>query len=105
MIVQGSLNYTTSGRRKVSSKSRMKRRQQLHHWQTTKEHPEHMPEVDWKHKYRPIYPSVPLGDPNPDETAKQDKSYTSSSRHTIAPAYNKGAYQVITEETIKDIGR
>ena len=39
------------------------------------------------------------------ETAKQDKSYTSSSRYTIAPAYNKGAYQVITEENVKDIGR
>jgi len=27
------------------------------------------------------------------------------SRHTIAPAYNKGAYQVISAENIKDIGR
>jgi len=27
------------------------------------------------------------------------------SNHTIAPAYNKGAYQVITESNIKDIGR
>ena len=104
MIVQGSLNYTTSGRKKVSSKSRMKRRQQLHHWQTTKADVL-IAETDWKHHYRPIYPSVPLGDPNPDETAKKDKSYTSSSRHTIAPAYNKGAYQVITEENVKDIGR
>ena len=25
--------------------------------------------------------------------------------HTIAPAYNKGAYQVISKENIKDIGR
>ena len=31
------------------------------------------------------------------------KSY--SSTHTIAPAYNKGAYQVITESNFKDIGR
>jgi hypothetical protein len=28
-----------------------------------------------------------------------------SSNYTIAPAYNKGAYQVITKESIKDIGR
>jgi len=27
------------------------------------------------------------------------------SNHTIAPAYNKGAYQVITESNVKDIGR
>tara|TARA_B100001750_G_scaffold37641_1_gene27087 strand:- start:3857 stop:4078 length:222 start_codon:yes stop_codon:yes gene_type:complete len=31
------------------------------------------------------------------------KTYTSS--HTIAPAYNKGAYQVILNSEIKDIGR
>ena len=28
-----------------------------------------------------------------------------SSRYTIAPAYNKGAYQLITQDNIKDIGR
>ena len=31
------------------------------------------------------------------------RSYTTS--HTIAPAYNKGAYQVITQSNIKDIGK
>ena len=31
------------------------------------------------------------------------KYYTSN--HTIAPAYNKGAYQVITQSNIKDIGK
>jgi len=28
-----------------------------------------------------------------------------TSTHTIAPAYNKGAYQVISTDNIKDIGR
>ena len=28
-----------------------------------------------------------------------------SSRYTVAPAYNKGAYQVIPKECIKDIGK
>lgn len=28
-----------------------------------------------------------------------------SKAHTIAPAYNKGAYQVISKDCIKDIGR
>ena len=28
-----------------------------------------------------------------------------SSQYTIAPAYNKGAYQVITKNNVKDIGR
>ena len=28
-----------------------------------------------------------------------------SKKFTVAPAYNKGAYQVITKENVKDIGR
>jgi len=28
-----------------------------------------------------------------------------SSKYTIAPAYNKGAYQVIPRKEVKDIGR
>jgi hypothetical protein len=28
-----------------------------------------------------------------------------SAKYTIAPAYNKGAYQVISRENVKDIGR
>ena len=35
--------------------------------------------------------------------AYKKKTYTSN--HTIAPAYNKGAYQVISKQNIKDIGR
>tara|TARA_R110002020_G_scaffold23274_2_gene77677 strand:- start:4337 stop:4489 length:153 start_codon:yes stop_codon:yes gene_type:complete len=31
------------------------------------------------------------------------KSYKSN--HTIAPAYNKGGYQVISKSNIKDIGK
>ena len=33
------------------------------------------------------------------------KAKTYSSSHTIATAYNKGAYQVIPHSEIKDIGR
>jgi len=28
-----------------------------------------------------------------------------SSKYTIAPAYNKGAYQLIAQDNVKDIGR
>ena len=36
-----------------------------------------------------------------------DPSYKKeiSSKYTIAPAYNKGAYQVISKDNIKDIGK
>ena len=34
-----------------------------------------------------------------------DRSYTKDANFTVAPAYNKGAYQVISKENIQDIGR
>jgi hypothetical protein len=39
--------------------------------------------------------------------AKKDNSerLKISSNYTIAPAYNKGAYQVIMKENVKDIGK
>ena len=42
-----------------------------------------------------------------DSCAKKDNSekLRISSNYTIAPAYNKGAYQVISKDSIKDIGR
>tara|TARA_B100001094_G_C17514217_1_gene477068 strand:+ start:219 stop:353 length:135 start_codon:yes stop_codon:yes gene_type:complete len=36
-----------------------------------------------------------------DDTYKKEVSQS----YTLAPAYNKGAYQVIPTENIKDIGR
>jgi len=34
-----------------------------------------------------------------------DRSYAENASFTVAPAYNKGAYQVISSENVKDIGR
>lgn len=34
-----------------------------------------------------------------------DRSYAKDANFTVAPAYNKGAYQVISKENIQDIGR
>jgi hypothetical protein len=100
MIIHGSMNYTMSGRKmkRAWQTRRTQRRQQMWHWSTTKKTPPYRPEEEQ-------YPSAPLGTPNENETAKNDRPYASSSTHTVAPAYNKGAYQVIGEENIKDIGR
>ena len=38
-------------------------------------------------------------------TSKTDWKLEESRKHTVAPAYNKGAYQVIPKNEIKDIGR
>jgi len=48
-------------------------------------------------------PSAPIGK----YVEPKDLSYQKevSSKYTVAIAYNKGAYQVISRENIKDIGR
>ena len=38
-------------------------------------------------------------------TTKTDWKLEESRKHTVAPAYNKGAYQVIPRNEIKDIGK
>lgn len=47
----------------------------------------------------PKYPSFDSGGIN---VSKVDRP---KSNHTVAPAYNKGAYQVISKDNIKDIGK
>lgn len=52
----------------------------------------------------PEYPSVVSKSALPTKT---DDSYKAevSKKYTLAPAYNKGAYQVISKDNVTDIGR
>ena len=55
-------------------------------------------------EYNEKYPSLPMSkgySPLPDTSYKKEVSKS----YTLAPAYNKGAYQVISKENIKHIGR
>lgn len=87
MIVKGSLNYTTSGRKRKAIRATRKVRE--------------FKELKILHRAREEYPSAPLSKyQEPKQINKTlDKTYT------IAPAYNKGAYQVIPQDNIKDIGK
>jgi len=96
MIIQGSINHTYSGRRRKSG-YRVQKVQPL-----------------FRAAEKPLfnndragesaqYPSVPLTKyvPPADTSYKQ----TESKNHTVAIAYNKGGYMVISKENVKDIGR
>jgi hypothetical protein len=92
----GSIRHTTSGRkRKQPQRGRRK---------------PYTPsgELEARSVYRretKEYPSADIKMPA-NATAKPD-SYRReiSSQYTIAPAYNKGAYQVISRDNVKDIGK
>ena len=100
MIINGSMGYTTSGRRKKTYNSKRK-------------------PVDDRRTISSCSSSSNSGDTvrshNSNSTftgghGKTTQEYLEerraiSSKHTIAPAYNKGAYQVIGKDNLEDIGR
>ena len=54
------------------------------------------------------YPSMPMGSATGKGTVNVDwdiEKKEISKGYTVAPAYNKGAYQVIGKSNIKDIGK
>jgi hypothetical protein len=96
MIINGSNNYTYSGRRRHSVK---KVRKVEPVFRPVTKPLFSNPRIDELYKY----PSAEAKKP----TAKTDQSYKKeiSSQYTLAPAYNKGAYMVIPRSEVKDIGR
>lgn len=92
-IIEGSMNHTYSGRRKKRIIRSKKAKVQF--FQLDRDEP--------TIRETPNYPSAPMTPYRPakDETYKQEVS----AGYTIAPAYNKGAYQVISAESVEDIGR
>lgn len=91
----GSMNHTYSGRKKKRLSTAKKKRT--------------FSPLKVEQPYRretPDYPSVSVT-AQVANTSATSTSYKReiSSKYTIAPAYNKGAYQVISRENIKDIGK
>ena len=87
----GSLRHTSSGRkRKPLPKSKR---------YTPKFQP--LQETTVYRRETPEYKSYDQGGHNTELVEKPQLD----SKYTIAPAYNKGAYQVISRDNVKDIGR
>ena len=95
MIIQGSMRYSPSGRKRKTNA-----------WKKTKAKPSN---VNLKKTFKPStetkkeYPSMKTGK----YSSPVDNSWKleESKKFTIAPAYNKGAYQVIPASDIKHIGK
>lgn len=56
-------------------------------------------------KHREQYPSLGVGTSKYVPQESQDYKKEISKQYTVAPAYNKGAYQVINPDNIIDIGK
>ena len=92
MIVQGSMKYTTSGRKRKTNAWRKIKPQQFVSQSVTKQ----VVKLD----------EIPSGKttsykPMADTSYKLEES----KKFTVAPAYNKGAYQVIPRGDVEWIGK
>jgi hypothetical protein len=95
MIIHGSIKHTYSGRRRKVA--RVKKAQPVFR-------PATEPLLKNTRAFESAqYPSVA----NTKYMPPADTSYkqTESKKHTVAIAYNKGGYMVISQENVKDIGR
>jgi len=99
MFIQGSINHTYSGRKKKSYK--VKKVQKAFKPLNAKKH----------HQFHPAW----WEEQRKEETSKEFLPYTDpacnlyrkevSSKYTVSIPYNKGTYQVISEEDIEHIGK
>tara|TARA_B100000927_G_scaffold291458_1_gene293782 strand:- start:768 stop:1097 length:330 start_codon:yes stop_codon:yes gene_type:complete len=106
MHMGGSLRYDMSGRkRKAYKKNNPTKRKTVFKSEPMKSVPHYR--LDEMNEHRRKYPS--LNSMAPTSGTKDDKwirqKQEISSGYTVAPAYNKGAYQVIGKSNIKDIGK
>ena len=110
----GSLRYDMHGRkRKTKALSKPKKHHTKYHtsnvsYQTKSVDKNKQVLQEYKEKY--FIKSAPLKsdyDRAKEIQREQERKMRveESSKYTIAPAYNKGAYQVIPRECVKDIGR
>jgi hypothetical protein len=103
MIVSGSINYTTSGRKRKPTK-RVKKASHQPKAEGVGPSPRALASLPTPYRRETIdYPSQPMMGiaSNPDTSYKKEVS----KQYTLAPAYNKGAYQVIPLDNIKHIGK
>jgi hypothetical protein len=93
-MIYGSMRHTSTGRKKKKN-----------YWSTKKRTPEFKPYTP-PPSFRRETPEYPSHGPT-QYTPENDKSYQleESKKFTVAPAYNKGAYQVIPKSDIEHIGK
>lgn len=100
MIVKGSINYSPCGRKR---KVKRVKKTRVASGQTTGNSSAMQERLAKIQAEREKYPSLESTEytPQPDTQYKNEVS----KRYTVAIAYNKGGYQVIGKDNIKDIGK
>ena len=101
MIIKGSLGYDQYGRKR--KRLRTKRKSHKSTWKQGAV----AQQGERRTCTAKVAGSIPVSSTNAGKGTKPDNSWKVeiSKQYTIAPAYNKGAYQVIHRKEVKDIGK
>lgn len=109
MNMGGSLRYDMHGRKRKAYKKNNPTAKRRTKTVSQPLKPRHNAVLEAHREHQRKYPSLGLDTKNAGKGTKniaweQEKKEISSG-YTVAPAYNKGAYQVIGKSNVKDIGR
>ena len=98
MIIKGSMNYTASGRKKKPIKTKKRKEHDRRNLSSSGDSSYRGDSIG-SHSTNTAFNGQKL---SPEWEAEPRAI---SSNYTIAPAYNKGAYQVIGKNEVEDIGK
>jgi hypothetical protein len=104
--LSGSLRYDMHGRKRKSKTKPSAVRAKKTDFKPMEVSPTEIARSRATDAHREKYPSADIGMQRAD-SASADTSWKvkESKNFTVAPAYNKGAYQVIGKSSVRDIGR
>ena len=99
----GSLRYDQHGRKRKTKALSTPKKRSSYSFNTSM-----MPTIK-RHDSTKNFKSMPIGSYEAKHALEEMKrkivAQQESKKYTVAPAYNKGAYQVIPNDCVKDIGR
>ena len=101
-IIKGSLSYSPCGRKRKRLKKSRKTYTVGKPLQTSSSHLDRLERIKAQEKAYPSFEAQELKTFKPEDTSYKKEV---SKKYTVSIAYNKGAYQVISESNIKDIGK
>ena len=104
----GSMTHSYSGKKRKTNAWRKKSAPRKCRTESLRVESHIKDRIDEMNAHRERYPSyVSNVSQNRSTGVREDDSYKKeiSKQYTVAPAYNKGAYQVINKGNIKDIGK
>lgn len=97
-MIHGSMRHYPNGKKKKTNYwTKPKRRERTF--------TEYVPETPGFWRETPSLPSKGVSESVSTPSPTPDYKKEVSGRYTVAPAYNKGAYQVIPRKEVEDIGK